>query len=206
LITETQIGTDGPRHHHARWSRRSPDALRRTLTRIQLSDAEAQRLERAFRLATDRNLLDRLQIVRLAHRGRKHQDIAVDLGITPRTVQRWLNAYLEGGLAALKSRKAKGHAPAIPAEIAEEIRRWVINDSTSQGLAPDFLITRLGMDLNEAPGHLTTWQGEPPVRLDPIQSDAQPRRGGQLKGKIWVAEDFAAPDFEIANPCNSGEP
>jgi transposase len=79
--------------------------------RIQLSDAEAQRLEQAFRLATDRNLLDRLQIVRLAHRGRKHREIAVDLGITPRTVQRWLNARLEGGFAAIKSRKAKGPAP-----------------------------------------------------------------------------------------------
>jgi transposase len=102
--------------------------------RIQLSDAEAQRLEQAFRQATDRKLLDRLQIVRLAHRGRKHQDIAADLGITPRTVQRWLNAYLEAGLAALVPRKAKGHAPAIPAETAEEIRRWVIDGPTSQGL------------------------------------------------------------------------
>jgi transposase len=102
--------------------------------RIQLSDAEAQRLEQAFRRATDRKLLDRLQIIRLAHRGRKHQQIAADLGITPRTVQRWLNAYLEAGLAALKPRKAKGQAPSIPAELAEEIRRWVIDGPTGQGL------------------------------------------------------------------------
>jgi transposase len=102
--------------------------------RIQLSDTEAQRLGQAFRRATDRKLLDRLPIVRLAHRGRKHQDIAADLGITPRTVQRWLNAYLEAGLAALRPRKAKGHAPAIPAGMAEEIRRWVIDGPTSQGL------------------------------------------------------------------------
>ena len=43
-------------------------------------------------IPTDRKHLDRLQIVRLAHRGRRHPDIAADLGITPRTVQRWLNA------------------------------------------------------------------------------------------------------------------
>jgi transposase len=102
--------------------------------RIQLTDAEAESLERAFRQATDRKLLDRLQIIRLAHRGRKHQDIAADLGITPRTVQRWLNAYLEGGLEGLKPRKAKGHAPAIPAELAEEVRRWVISGPSGQGL------------------------------------------------------------------------
>src|SRR3954449_7907587 len=91
-------------------------------------------LERASRQATDRKHLDRLQIVRLAHRGRRHQDIAADLGITPRTVQRWLNAYLEGGLDGLVPRKAKGNAPAIPANLAEEVRRWVIGGPAGQGL------------------------------------------------------------------------
>ena len=104
------------------------------MIRIRLTDAEAQRLERAFRQATDRKLLDRLQIVRLAHRGRKHRDIAADLGITPRTVQRWLNAYLVGGLGGLQPRKAKGRAPAIPAHKADEIRRWVIGGPAGQGL------------------------------------------------------------------------
>src|SRR3954447_25023730 len=91
-------------------------------------------LGRAFRQATGRKLLDRLQIVRLAHRGRKHQDIAADLGITPRTVQRWLNAYLERGLGGLKPRKARGRPPSIPAEMAAEIRRWVIEGPAGQGL------------------------------------------------------------------------
>jgi transposase len=102
--------------------------------RIRLTDAEAQRLERAFRQATDRKFLDRLQIVRLAHRGRKHKDIAADLGITARTVQRWLNAYLGGGLGGLRPRKARGNAPAIPADKADEIRRWVIGGPAEQGL------------------------------------------------------------------------
>jgi len=102
--------------------------------RIRLTDAEARRLEQAFLQATDRKLRDRLQIVRLAHRGRPHQDIAADLGITPRTVQRWLNAYLDGGIQALRPRKARGHDPAIPAHMAGEIRRWVIAGPAAQGL------------------------------------------------------------------------
>ncbi len=104
------------------------------MIRIQLTDAEARGLEQAFRRATDRKYLDRIQIVRLAHRGRKHKDIAADLGITPRTVQRWLNAYLGGGLDGLRPRKAKGNAPAIPCHKAEEIRRWVIGGPAGQGL------------------------------------------------------------------------
>jgi transposase len=102
--------------------------------RIRLTDAEARRLEQAFLQATDRKLRDRLQIIRLAHRGRPHKDIAADLGITPRTVQSWLNAYLDGGIRALVPRKARGHDPAIPARIAEEIRRWVIDGPAARGL------------------------------------------------------------------------
>jgi transposase len=102
--------------------------------RIQLADAEAKSLEPAFRQATDRKPFDRLQIVRLAHRGREHKDIAADLGITPRTVPRWLNAYLGGGLDALRPLKAKGNAPASPAPMAVEIRGWVIDGPADQGL------------------------------------------------------------------------
>ena len=53
------------------------------MIRIQLPEDEARALEEAFRQASDRKLRDRLQIIRLAHRGRPHQDIAADLGITP---------------------------------------------------------------------------------------------------------------------------
>src|SRR3954467_5230156 len=102
--------------------------------RIELTAADARRLEQAFLQATDRKLHDRLQIIRLAHRGRPHRDIAADLGITPRTVQRWLNAYLERGLDGLKPRKAKGREPAIPADKADEIRTWVIQGPAEQGL------------------------------------------------------------------------
>jgi transposase len=102
--------------------------------RIQLPEAEAQALEQAFRQAADRKLRDRLQIVRMAHRGRPHQDIAADLGITPRTVQRWLNRYLESGLAGLRPRKAKGAEARVPAELAGEVRRWVIEGPARPGL------------------------------------------------------------------------
>jgi transposase len=102
--------------------------------RIQLPEAEAQALEEAFRQATDRKFRDRLRIVRLASRGRPHQDIASDLGITPRTVQRWLNRYLESGLAGLRPRKAKGADAKVPPELADEVRRWVVEGPAEQGL------------------------------------------------------------------------
>lgn len=104
------------------------------MIRIRLPEAEAQKLEAEFRSTEDRKLRDRLQIVLLAHKGRKHQDIATDLCINRRSVQRWLNAYLERGLAGLNPSKAKGKEPSIPAAMADEIKRWVIGGPAGQGL------------------------------------------------------------------------
>ena len=101
---------------------------------IQLREPEADRLEQLFRSTEDRKLRDRLQIVLMAHRGRSRQDIATDLGIHRRGVTRWLNAYCDGGLDPLMPRKAKGNPPKLPATLADEIRRWVMDGPAKQGL------------------------------------------------------------------------
>jgi transposase len=102
--------------------------------RIRLPEAESLILEAEFRSTPDRKLRDRLQIVLLAHQGRPHQDIAADLGVHRKTVTRWLNTYCDGGLDALRPKKAKGQQPGIPAALADEIKGWVIGGPASQGL------------------------------------------------------------------------
>lgn len=104
------------------------------MIRIALPPAEQERLQQAFRSTDDRKLRDRLQIVLMAQRGRPHQDIAADLGIAPRTVQRWLNAYLERGPDGLRPRKAKGAAPKLTPGLAPLLRQWVIDGPVKQGL------------------------------------------------------------------------
>ncbi|MFO0881803.1 MAG: helix-turn-helix domain-containing protein [Gemmataceae bacterium] len=81
-----------------------------------LPDGERPALDAAFRSTADRNLRDRLQMVVVA-RGRP-PEIAETLGISTRTVPRWLNAYLAG----LPPRKAQGTDPKIPASLADEIK------------------------------------------------------------------------------------
>lgn len=105
-----------------------------TLIRIQLPPTEAERLEALFHSTDDRKLRDRLQIVLMAHRGRARQDIAADLGVHRRTVTRWLNAYCDDGLDGLRPKKAKGKAGHIPASLADEVKRWVIEGPAEQGL------------------------------------------------------------------------
>lgn len=123
------------------------------MIRIRLPEAQAQELESAFRSTEDRKLRDRLQIVLLAHKGRKHQDIASDLCINRRSVQRWLNTYCEGGLAALMPRKARGKEPGIPASLADEIKGWVIGGPAKQGL------DRANWTHEELAGHLLQTHG-----------------------------------------------
>ncbi len=105
-----------------------------TLIRIQLPAIEAERLDALFHSTADRRHRDRLQIVLPADRGRARQDIAADLGVHRRTAQRWRNAYGERGLAGLIPRKAPGQEAAIPATLADEIRRGVIEGAAAQGL------------------------------------------------------------------------
>ena len=104
------------------------------MIRIRLPEAEAQRLEHAYREETDPKYRDRIQIVRLASRDRSHKDIASDLAISTRSVQRWLNAYLDTGLDGLRPRKAPGQPGNIPADLADEVKRWVIEGPAEQGL------------------------------------------------------------------------
>jgi prevent-host-death family protein len=40
--------------------------------------------------------------------------------------------------------------------------------------------------------------GQPMVRLVPIRADASPRRGGQWKGRVRIAEDFDTLPDDIA--------
>ena len=123
------------------------------MIRIQLPSAEAERLDARFRATDDRKLRDRLQIVLMAHRGRARQDIAADLGVHRKTVTRWLNAYCAAGLDGLRPKKAKGQPGKIPAALADDVRRWVIDGPAKQGL------DRANWTHEELADHLRKTQG-----------------------------------------------
>jgi len=104
------------------------------MIRIKLPDAEVESLEQVLRTSADAKLRHRAQIVLMAHRGRPRAAIARDTATTPRSVQRWLNAYLDGGLDRLRPRKAKGAAPKLTDDLAPTLRRWVIEGPAKRGL------------------------------------------------------------------------
>src|SRR5437899_3848709 len=95
----------------------------RPVSRVTLPAAEVGRLEDVLQTTPDAKL-----------RGRKHPEIAADTGTSPRSVQRWLNAYLDHGLDGLRPRKAKGATPKLTPDLAPVIRQWVIDGPAKHGL------------------------------------------------------------------------
>ena len=104
------------------------------MIRITLPDAEAGQLEDVLQTTDDPKLRHRVQIVLMAHRGRRHPDIAADTGTSHRSVTRWLNAYLDRGLDGLRPRKAKGATPKLTPDLAPVLRQWVIDGPAKHGL------------------------------------------------------------------------
>jgi transposase len=104
------------------------------MIRIALPEAEVRQLEEGLRTTAGPKLRHRTQIVLMAHRGRRHADIAADTGTSPRSVQRWLNAYLDRGLDGLQPRKAPGAKPRLTADLAPVLRQWVIDGPAKHGL------------------------------------------------------------------------
>ena len=105
------------------------------MIRIALEARQVRELESALRRAGDPRFARRVQAVLMTHRGRPRDDVAADLGVTPRTVRRHLNAYLDGGLDGLRPRKAPGPAPRLTDDLADDVRAWVAAGPAACGRA-----------------------------------------------------------------------
>ena len=99
-----------------------------------LREDERGQLAERFRCTPNRRLRDRYQAILMAARGRPHRQIAEDLGISVRTLQRWLHAYETGGLEGLVIQWAAGRVPRLPATLAPAILAWVTQGPEGCGL------------------------------------------------------------------------
>lgn len=47
--------------------------------------------------------------------------------------------------------------------------------------------------------------GKPVAVVSPYQGDPSPRQAGSMRGKIWIADDFDAPDPETERLFSGGD-
>jgi transposase len=104
------------------------------MIRLKLHKRQVLELQRVFDHTPDLKLRKRTQILLMFDRGRSRRQIMVDVGVCDRTITRWLNIYIDHGLAGLVPRKAPGKPPSIGESIAPQIRQWVIEGPVAQGL------------------------------------------------------------------------
>jgi transposase len=104
------------------------------MMKITLHDQERQQLETIFKTTPDRRLRPRCQAILMAARGRRHRQIAEDLSISVRTLQRWLHAYQTRGLDGLKIHWVPGRRAKIPEAWAPEILGWITQGPAGCGL------------------------------------------------------------------------
>ena len=120
---------------------------------LRLGEDEHHCLQDTFHTTPDRRLRDRCQAILMAARGRRHRLIAEDLGISVRTLQRWLNTDQAGGLAGLTIHWASGRAPRIPAALAPAILTWVKHGPAGCGLdRANWTYAELATHLYRMPG------------------------------------------------------
>ena len=101
---------------------------------VNLSEDGGRRREETFHPTHDRRLRDRCQAILMAARGRRHRQIAEDLGMRVRTRQRWLNADHARGVEGRPILWASGHVPYIPEALAAAILAWVTQGPMGCGL------------------------------------------------------------------------
>jgi transposase len=76
-----------------------------------------------------------------------------DVGVCDRTITRWLNIYIDHGLAGLMPRKAPGKPPCIPESMASQICQWVMEGPVAQGLSlANWTYEELAMHLQRQTG------------------------------------------------------
>lgn len=79
----------------------------------------------------------RLLAVQRVHAGWLQRDVAAFLGITERTVSRWVTAHKSRGSNGLKAKRHPGPQPRLSADQERQVLAWLTHKPTAFGFATD---------------------------------------------------------------------
>ena len=108
--------------------------MAKPLTLPPLSNTQVAELHRLYETATHAQLRLRALMVLLAHQGRSVAEIATIVFRSRDTVERVLNRFRRGGVAALPPRKAPGLTPTVTPEWKAELLRVIDLDPHTVGV------------------------------------------------------------------------
>ena len=147
------------------------------------SQGSAAELERRRRLAVQRVL-----------EGMKQTDVAAFLGVTPRTVSRWMTAYRAGGDDAIKIKPIPGRPPKLSKRQEQSVCGWLAKSPKAFGYQTDLWTTkrlaeviekRFGIRFNS--NYLAAWLTARGYTAQKPETTAVERDNPAIAR--WVAED-----------------
>jgi transposase len=104
------------------------------MIKLTLSTEEHRQLEDVFTTTPNARLRARCQAILMADRGRRHRHLAEDLGVSVRTIQRWLQADHHTRCAGLKLQWVPGRTRRISEALTSTILTWITQGPVGCGL------------------------------------------------------------------------
>ena len=136
----------------------------------------------------------RLAVQRVAE-GWKQRDVADFLGVTERTVSRWMAAHRDGGDAAIAARTTPGRPPKLSKRRERSVLSWLAKSPRAFGYETDLWTTRrlaeviekrFGVRFNA--NYLAAWLAERGYSPQKPETPAVERDHPAIAR--WVAEDW----------------
>jgi transposase len=148
------------------------------------SQGTAQELEQRRRLAVQR-----------VNEGWKQKDVAAFLGVTERTITRWMAAYREGGDAAIAAKPTPGRPPKLSQRQERSVLAWLAKSPEAFGYKTTLWTTRRLAEVIEKrfavrfnSNYLAAWLTDRGYSPQKPETPAVERDNPAIAR--WVAEDW----------------
>lgn len=123
------------------------------------------------------------------------QDVANFLGVHPRSVQRWMRAYREHGMAGLKAKPHPGPTPKLTPAQERQVLRWFRLSPKSFGFATElWTAQRVAQVIQRKfrkqfhPHYICQWLAK--RRITPQKPERQARERDEREVRRWLREEW----------------
>lgn len=141
-------------------------------------------LERRRRLAVER-----------VRSGYMQQGVATFLGVHPRTVQRWMQAYRAGGMRGLKAKPVPGRPPTLTPQQERAVLQWFRKSPRSFGFPTELWTGARVAELIQRkfrkrlhPHYVIQWLAK--RRITSQKPERQARERNEREVRRWLREEW----------------
>jgi transposase len=137
----------------------------------------------------------RFLAVQRVNQGYTQVEVAAFLGVTPRSVRRWMHAWRDGSWSALKAKGRSGRPPHLTSEQTTTVLGWFRQNPTAFGFTTELwtarrvaqlIQQRFGVSFNHR--YLSAWLTD--RAITPQKPQRRARERDQERIDRWVAEDW----------------